>query len=115
MVTGGIALFFIVPRDPWPIAMVAYLAVCSIVGSCLGRSLVQRSFVLAFLLAWALAAIIFLSTALLLELGRAGRSIVLQWWTMAAFFASLYSLAGTLCVFPAVELIIERIRDEAQR
>lgn len=115
MAAGGVALFFIVPRDPWPVAMVAYLVVCSIVGSCLGRSLVRDSFVLAFLLAWALTAIIFFSTALLLELGRAGRSMVLQWWTMAAFFASLYSLAGTLCAFPAVELIAERVREGTPR
>jgi hypothetical protein len=108
MVVAGVLLLLALPRDRWPVAVFAYLALCSLVGSCVGQQVSGSAPVLAFLLSWALASILFPLGGSLLDVCARGRLALgdyARWWLMVVVFASLYSLAGTLSVFPVVRLV----------
>lgn len=117
MMVGGVALLLILPRDPWPAGMFVYLAACSTAGSHLGQLWMRSSCIAAFFVSWALTSLILTSTGLLVDItrGRSMLSYYRQWWLMVAFFVCLYSLAGTLFAFPAIEWMRKLIQKRARR
>ena len=119
MVLGGVILFVILPRDPWPVSTFAVLFVSAAVASVfvsIWRGVLARPFRWTVLT----TTLLFLGALFLADLSQTAGSErqvgqLLMWLPLLVLFGGLYSLAAALTVFPILGPVGELVRRHRDR
>jgi len=112
MVLSGIVLLFILKGESWSIGKYFFFYFCSGIGSVIGLYLSEiffKSFIIAVLIS---ALLLFLGLAIA-DISVEGISVLrgyLMWSPVIILLSPLYGLAGTLSMFPIMNIMIDLIQ-----
>jgi len=108
---GGIIVFIILPRDPWPFGMFIYLFFCSFIGSIICYFLISnyyKSLVVSIIIGTFLFCI---GTFIIDMISESGKQKLIadyiMWFPLITINCILYTGTITLFVFPLVEFLIK--------
>ncbi len=112
MVVGGIVLLFILKGESWSIAKYFFFYFCSGVGSVIGLYF-SRGFLKSFIFSVLISTFLLLLGLTIADISVEGIGVLrgyLMWLPLIILLSPLYGLAGTLSMFPIMNITIKRIK-----